>query len=259
MGLPACGARRRDATVPAPRRRRGRAAMDLCQAALLFALIAATSPATAQLAGNLSLASEARLRGRPVSDHRPVAELELVHDGAGGFYLGGSAALVASPDAGLRPFAFKQYAGFARRLSSGTTIDLGLVHNGYTEYSDVPGGGSYTEAYVGIIGRNLSGRLFLSPAYFRKRHPTLYMEMDGHLDLTRNSLVFVHAGRLIYLREGGAMEGQGSATDWRLGLRRRIGAVTLEAAWHGYAQDMRRYGSYRRTGDALVIALLLAL
>lgn len=248
-------------TVPAPRPWRRKAATKRrCAALLLCALTAATlhaAPATAQLGGSVSLVSQARLRGQPISDHRPVAELELVHDSASGFYFGGSAALVADRDAGLQPFAFKQYAGFAHRLSPGATLDLGLVHNDYTEYSGIPGGGSYTEAYVGIIGRNLSGRLFVSPSYFRKDQSTLYMEVDGHLDLARNWLLFGHVGRLTYLDDDHFDGSQGSAMDWRLGLRRRMGAVDLEAAWTGYAEDKRPYGSYRRADGALVIGLSL--
>jgi uncharacterized protein (TIGR02001 family) len=196
------------------------------------------APAAAQLGGSVSLFSQARLRGQPISDHRPVAELELVHDSASGFYLGGSAALVADRTNGLQPFAFKQYAGFAHRLSPGATLDLGVVHNGYTEYSGIIGGGSYTEAYIGIIGRNLSGRVFISPGYFRKDQATLYMEVDGHLDLARNWVIVSHLGRLTYLNDDRPAGSPGGVTDWRLGLRRHMGSVDLEAAWTGYADLM---------------------
>ena len=254
MRSPACSARRRNAAAPVPHPWRRRAATDLLRAVLLLLLIAAT-PAAAQLGGALTFASEARLRGQPISDHRPVAEVELVHDSRSGFYLGGSAAFVASVDAGLQPLAFKQYAGFAQRLPSGATLDIGLLHSGYTEYSDIAYGGSYTEAYVGLIDRNLSARLSFSPAYFRKDQPTLYLEVDGHLELTRNWLLFAHAGRLSYFNERGSAARGGSVTDWRLGLRRHIGAVDLEAAWTAYVQDRRRYGSSRRIEDSLVVAL----
>jgi uncharacterized protein (TIGR02001 family) len=237
-------------------------ANDGVRAALLICTLAAATlpatPAAAQLGGSVSLSSQLQLRGQPISDHRPVAELEIVHDSASGFYLGGSAALVASRDAGLQPFAFKQYAGFARRLSPAVAIDLGVVHNGYTEYSSISGDGSYTEAYVGVTGRNLSGHIYLSPGYFRKDEPTLYMEIDGHADVARNLQLFAHAGRLAYLNDHRSAGDRGTTTDWRIGLRRHIGPVDLEAAWTGYVEDARTYERNRRRDGALVISLAFA-
>jgi uncharacterized protein (TIGR02001 family) len=225
-------------------------------AALLSKVLAAVT-AAAQLGGSLTFSSQARLRGQPISDHRPVAELELLHDDASGFYIGGSAALVATRDEGLHALSFKQYAGFARRLSSATAIDVGIVHNGYTEYSGIAGGGSYTEAYVGIAGRHLSGRLFLSRDYFRKDGPTLYAEVNGNLDLARNWSLFAHAGWLARLRNHPDSR-SGDATDWRIGVRRHLGPVDLEAACTGYVEDQAPDG--RRDGEegAVVIAVAFA-
>lgn len=262
MHSPLCKARCRDAMTTARLPSRRETAHDGVRAALLICTLAAAAlpatPAAAQLGGSLSLSSQSRLRGQPISDHRPVAELELVHDSASGFYLGGSAALVASRDAGLQPFAFRQYAGFARRLSPAVAIDLGVVHNGYTEYSGVPGGGSYTEAYVGITGRNLSGHIYLSPGYFHKNEMTLYMEIDGHVDIAPNLQLFAHAGCLAYLSDHRSAGDRGTATDWRIGLRRHIGPVDLEAAWTGYLEDARTYERDRRSDGALVISLAFA-
>jgi uncharacterized protein (TIGR02001 family) len=219
--------------------------------------VLATGPAAAQLGGSLTLSSQVRLRGQQISGHRPVAELELFHDGARGFYIGGSAAVVATRDEGLRTLSFRQYAGFAQRLSSATAIDVGIVHNGYTEYSAITGGGSYTEAYVGITGRHLSARLFLSPGYFRKDEPTLYAELNGNIDLAPDWSLFAHAGRLTRLRSH--QDGRdGDATDWRIGARRHLGPVDLDAAWTGYVVDRVRYGGRDGQDGALVIALAFA-
>lgn len=190
-----------------------------------------------------------------------MAELELVHDESSGFYIGGSAALVATRDEGIKPLSFRQYAGFARRLSSATALDVGIVHSGYTDYSGIADGGSYTEAYIGLTGRHVSGRLFLSPGYFRKDAPTLYAELDGNLDLARNWSLFAHAGRLTHLKnqpDYRTAYGGGDATDWRVGLRRRLGAVDFDAAWTGYAQDRSVGGPRHRKDGALLIALAFA-
>lgn len=214
-------------------------------------------PAAAQWGGSITLSSQARLRGRPVSDHQPVVELELVHDDPRGFYLGGTASLVASRDSGLQPLAFTQYAGFAQRLSRDMVIDMGVVHRGYTEYSGIGGGGSYSEAYVGLIGPHLSGRLSLSPGYFRRDRPTLYAELEGHVDIARNGSLFAHAGLLTPLKDQ-PDHYQGSVVDWRIGARRRFGRIDVEAAWTGYVEGKGYYDRPDRKDGALVVAIAFA-
>ena len=223
----------------------------LCLAAL------SPQPAAAQWGGSLTIASQARLRGRPISDHHPVAELEIVRDSRSGFYIGGSAAIVVTDDDGMRPLAFRQYAGIVRPLSSALSIDLGVTHSGYTEYSGVAGGGSYSEAYIGLIGRNLSGRLSLSPGYFHHDDPTVTLEVDGHLDLGPKRSLFAHLGRLTHLRDRPARL-QNSSIDWRLGVRQSVGPVDLAAAWTGYVQDSDDYSTAHRHGGALLLSAALA-
>lgn len=229
-----------------------RAALPLC---LLLAATIPLRPAAAQLGGSVTLSSEARLRGRPVSEHRPVAELQLSHDSASGFYLGGSAASATTRGSGVEPLSFSGYAGIVRRVSSSAAIDLGLVHNSYTEYSSIHGGGSYSEAYAGVTGRHLSVRLFFSPGYFRRDNPTLYAEVNGNVDLGRDWTLLVHAGRLTHLREH---PDRGQASDWRISVRHQIGRATLDAAWTGYAEGERTYGASGRHGNAMVTALSVA-
>lgn len=226
----------------------------------LCILLATTIPlhsAAAQLSGSITLSSEARLRGRAVSEHRPVAELQLLHDSVSGLYLGGSAGLVATHDAGLQPLSFTGYAGLVRRISPSAALDVGFVHSGYTEYSAISGGGSYSEAYVGMTSRHLSARLFLSPAYFRRNEPTLYAEVNGKVDLSRDWTLSAHVGRLTYLRDH-PYRSHGAASDWRIGVRRQVGRVSLDAAWTGYIERKRSYDAPGRNGNAMVAALSLA-
>lgn len=225
-------------------------------ACILLAIGLPVPPAAAQWAGTLTLSSQARLRGRPVSDHQPAAGLELVHDDPRGFYLGGAASLVASRDSGLQPLSFTQYAGFARRLPHDLTMDMGVVHSGYTEYSGI-GGGSYTEAYAGLTGPHLSGRLSLSPGYFGRDRPTLYAELEGHAGIGRNGSLFAHAGLLAPLKNQPGYV-QSSVIDWRIGARRRFGRVDVDAAWTGYTEGKGHYGRRGRGGGGLAIAIAFA-
>ncbi|WP_242127984.1 TorF family putative porin [Sphingobium sp. Sx8-8] len=226
--------------------------------ALLLATPLLVSPAAAQLGGSLTLSSQARLRGQAISDHRPTFELDLVQDSSEGLYLGAAGAVVATRDDGLKPLSFRAYAGFAQQLSAATTIDVGLVHSRYGRYSGISGGRSYTEAYLGIAGRNISGRLFLSPAYFQGDEPTLYMEVNGNLDLGRYWALIGHGGRLVYLKNPSGGHAP-DATDWQIGLRRRLGRFDLEAAWTGHAADRPGYDGKYGAKTALVIALTFTL
>jgi len=221
---------------------------------LFLVLGLSARPASAQWGGIVTLSSQATLRGRPISDHRPVAELELVHDDPAGFYIGGSAAVVARRHSGLQLFAFGQYAGFARRLRQDTVVDIGIVHSGYTGYSSIRGGGSYTEVYAGILSRHLAGRIFLSPGYFRKDAPTVYVEAEGNADLSGKASLYAHAGVLMHLRDSSA--GAETAFDWRMGIKRRFGAVSLDAAWTGYAAQRGEYDA-QSSSNALILDLAL--
>jgi len=210
--------------------------------------------ARAQLGVSLSLQSEARFRGQGVSDGRPVAGAELVYDLPGGFYVGGSASAVASRHDGPKPHAFREYLGLTRPVRKDVMLDIGVVHSGYTRYSGFEG--SYTEAYVGLVGRRLSTHVFLSPGYFHKDVETIYVEVDGNVSLTRDWLVFGHTGVLAPLG-GGPQE---VTADWRVGVRRRVGRVDITAAWAGNAQAERSYSGRDQSGDsALVFGITVGL
>ncbi len=94
------------------------------RAILACILLTTGSPAIAQWSGSVTLASQARLRGRPISDHWPVAELELVHDDRRGFYVGGPASVVVGTKPSIQPLSLTQYADFARSLPRGLAIDM---------------------------------------------------------------------------------------------------------------------------------------
>ncbi|WP_179041501.1 TorF family putative porin [Sphingobium lactosutens] len=244
--------------APAPSLRPAATRLVGCAARLvaMLAMGVTSVPAIAQFAGSLSVSSRALFRGRDVSDHRPAIEMELVHDGTGGFYLGGSVAAVATQDEGLKPLSVKVYAGFARQLPSGRVIDVGAVHGEYSDYSGIHGRGSYSEVHVGLVGGNVSGRIYFSPAYFRADAPTLYMEVEGHLPLAKDWSLLGHAGMLTHLRDQPDGGGR-TVPDWRIGVRRRLGPVDLDIAWSGYREGGSRHHAYGdRKGSALAVAMI---
>lgn len=81
----------------------------------------------------------------------------------------------------------------------------------------------HTEAYVDLIGWHLSGRLSLSPAYFRRDRPTLYVKMEGHIDIGRDGSLFAHGGLPAPL-------GASAGDYWCVGARQRFGQIDLAAA-----------------------------
>ena len=55
-----------------------------------------------------------------------------------------------------QPLRSIQYVGYARRLKSGVSLDLGVSHWISSHYDTGGYGRDFTEAYVGIVGRRLS-------------------------------------------------------------------------------------------------------
>lgn len=207
--------------------------------------------AAAQARVSAELASEARFRGRAVSDNQPVAGLDLAYDAASGVYAGIAGDLAATSHHGLQPLTLREYAGWARRLAAGPTIDLGLTHAAYTEYYGGRGATQYSEVYAGVSARRLTARLSYSPSYFGSHVRTLYGEVDSAAQPARNWRLSAHAG--VLTRLGGQSPPPGvrpTQYDWRLGLATAVRSFQVELAWSGAGPDAV-YGS--RSG--LVLAL----
>src|SRR5689334_7463454 len=92
--------------------------------ATLFLLLAA--PAHAQLSFSGSVSSDDRFRGDSTSGNRPVATFSIAYDDLRGPYAGISFTAVARE--GIEPLRSIQYVGFAKRLKSGVSLDMGASH-----------------------------------------------------------------------------------------------------------------------------------
>lgn len=207
--------------------------------------------AAAQVRVSAELATDARYRGRSVSENQPVGGLDIAYDTASGLYAGAAGQMVATAQDGLQPLTLREYLGFARRLDAGPTVDLGLTHAAYSEYYGGQGATQYNEAYVGLTLRRLTARLSYSPSYFGNHVRTLYGEVDSSVQPARLWRLNVHAGLLS--RVGGAPPPQSrrpTQYDWRIGLARAIRSFQVELAWSGAGPDAA-YG----TRSGLVLAL----
>jgi uncharacterized protein (TIGR02001 family) len=230
------------------------------QSILFAAALPFASPAAAQVGTSISIFSDDRFRGYSVSGGRPVGIFDVSYDAPNGFYAALSGSAVATRDDGLQPLGLQLNGGYAKRLSSGLTVDLGIVHSNYSRYSSRNADKSYTEVYAGLAGKILASRISLSPDYLKPGAWTVYGEVDANVPAGKKLRVTGHVGLLAPLdRRGYSGDTLRPELDWRLGLARDLGPVTLSVAWTGISRnrDLDQERSYGR--QALIFGITYAL
>jgi uncharacterized protein (TIGR02001 family) len=160
-----------------------------------------------------------------------VAIFDLSYDHSSGVYAGLSASAVASAHEGPEPLSLQENIGYARQLSSGVTLDLGVMNSNYTRYASSGQAASYAEVYAGVITKAFSTRLSYSPNYLRGGASTFYGEVEKVVQPAPNWRLTAHVGVLAHVGAPGPTYSQHVQYDWRLGLARELGPVTLQAAW----------------------------
>ena len=175
----------------------------------------------AQVAVEVGVQSDYRYRGFSLTDRYPVATVAVSYDDPSGAYLGGN--LVGTFDDGEPELvAVQGTVGYATRLTSELSIDAGVSHTEYGSYvlgRDV----NYTELYIGLASRNVTARVRYSPDYYRNDWETLYVELDGGLEVAPDWSVSGHVGQLTYLGDIGPYLVRHNY-DWRVGGSRKLGA-----------------------------------
>lgn len=237
-------------------RRTTRAISPLAACALCLACLGG-SPARAQVNAAVSLFNDLRLRGYSLSDGRPVGILDLSYDAPTGLYGAVSGSIVSSRDEGLKPLGVIVNGGYATRIGPRTSLDLGITHSSYSKYSDRAASLSYTDVYAGISGKLVSARLNLSPDYVKGG--SAYGELNGNWPLGRNFSLTAHAGLVVPFRKVHPGYSYSEDVDWRLGVARIIGPVSIQAAWSAVHPG---HGAYRDRGhkrDALIVGLTYSL
>jgi uncharacterized protein (TIGR02001 family) len=139
------------------------------------------SPANAQLAANITVATTNIFRGESTSGDDAAASLEISYDHASGLF--GGASITATAGEGGADFnTSTQYAGYALRLGE-NAIELGVIHRDYDARSvfDEAYSPHYVEGFVGISRRSFRLRFYMSPDYLRDGRTTYYGELDGRL------------------------------------------------------------------------------
>jgi uncharacterized protein (TIGR02001 family) len=248
-------------TAPALRaarlhRARGEAIATLC--ATLPALAAGMGgglgamPAAAAVGASVALVNDDVFRGRSLSAGRPVGTLDLSYDDASGAYAGASVAGVAARHEGARLFAVQEYAGYARRLNPGLTLDLGVINSNYTSYASGGRSTGYTELYAGLGTNHLSGRIGASPDYFRGGAYTLYGELNGSIGRAAGWHLIVHGGLLRWLNDRKPRGSPVTHYDWQVGIARRFGRFGAHFGWAAGGPNEDFYAGRARGHGAIV-------
>lgn len=238
--------------------RQARRAINSRTLVFLFAIMALhASPSAAQTNTTVSLFSDLRFRGYSLSDGRPVGILDLSYDARSGLYGAISGSVASTRDEGLKPLGLIVNGGFARQVSPRLSLDVGVTHSAYSRYSDRGAKLSYTEAYAGISGKLVSARVSVSPDYVRGG--SLYGEVNGNWPLAKRLSLTAHAGIILPFRTGEPEYGYSHDVDWKLGVAKVLGPLSLTAAWTGVrgGRDAYRLRGHKR--DALVIGLSYSL
>jgi uncharacterized protein (TIGR02001 family) len=211
-----------------------------------------TAPAHAATGATVSVFNDLRFRGFSLSEGRPVGVFDFAYDDPSGFYAEGAATGVLRRGGNPAPLGLQLTAGYAKTLASGTTVDFGITHSGYSHYSHAQHGQSYTEVYAGVARGGLSSRIFLSPHYFESGRWTAYGELNGSFSPAAKWSLDGHVGMLVTFKRP-ASERYAADFDWRVGVSREVGRLSLHAAWSDGAPGHDRYGGKAHSRSAVVV------
>lgn len=222
--------------------------------AVLLLLAALWSPAAqAQWSGSVAAVSDYRYRGVDYSAGRAAAQASIAYDAEDGYYAGAFVSNVGFRYGGQARAEFRTYAGQARRLASGTSLDAGVSSVAMSG----AGALNYREIYLGLAAERLSGRVSYSPDYLGLRKRTLYLEVRHGLALGARLELVGHLGYL-----GSLPDAAGDAAirrvDGHIGLATSVAGWQCQLAWDGLRSLRRepatRYGGPRRSMLVLGVA-----
>jgi uncharacterized protein (TIGR02001 family) len=208
----------------------------------------------AEVEGTATLASDDRYRGRSVSQGRPTAGLDLTFNADSGLYAGAALNVVAARHEGLRVLSVQEYAGFAKPLPAGPSLDFGVTHTDYSEYYSGQSPTHYSELFAGVITSRFASHLYFSPNYFGSGAHTLYGEVDTAVRPARNLRLSLHGGLLSYLsyRPLGRRPVQ---YDGRVGLTTTVRGFEVEVAGTVAGPDPDLYGREPHGRAGVLVAL----
>ena len=169
--------------------------------AIVATLIAQS--AHAQLSTTIAVDSDYRYRGVSLSNSNPSARLTVNYEGADRWYAGASATRARLTEHDTYP-QLTAYAGWLAGAIDRTSVELGIVGSHFVGSS----GYDFFEGYVGLLAREWSGRVYLSPDYYGRGIATAYVELNAHVPLDERARVFAHVGALAPLQSAAGDAGK---------------------------------------------------
>lgn len=209
----------------------------------LACLCALAPPARAQadmdISGSVALQSEYRYRGQNPGRGNAVPQLTVNVDGVAGWYLGGFVSAMTIGDA--EGYKLQGYAGYARRLQSGGSWEVGCSRITYTQSHP----NDFSECYAGLSFERGSTRIYYSPKYLGSPVKTVYGEVSAFYPVHPRFNLIAHVG-VLYNLSGGYWPGTptSSRVDARLGVGIPFGNWTVQIAREYVQDDGRRYVWY---------------
>ena len=172
---------------------------------LMSAIVAVliTQSVHAQLSTTVGVDSDYRYRGVSLSKSNPSARLTVNFEGNDRWYAGGSATRAALTDHDTYP-QLTAYGGWFAGTIDRTTVELGVVGSHFVGSS----GYDFFEGYVGLLAREWSARVYLSPDYYGRGIATAYVELNAHVPLDERARVFAHVGALAPLQSAAGDAGK---------------------------------------------------
>lgn len=213
-----------------------------------------SSPAEAQIAASVTVSSDVRFRGRSLTDGDPAVTGDLAYDDPSGIYVAANATAAFS-GTGTELVNVQENFGFAHRLGSGPTVDLGVVRSDYTEAYGGRGKAHYTEVYAGLRTNRLAAYLRYSPDYFRPGVVTLYGEIEAVIEPAQHWRLNAHAGALVQLAGARPAGDSRVGYDWKIGLAPEAGAFEFQLALSGGGPDPDYRGGRPRNRTAVTASL----
>jgi hypothetical protein len=201
-------------------------------AAAAVALLAASFPARAQIAGSVSLVSDYRLRAASLSDRKPAASLTLSDDLTNGVYFGATVVAGQTHDSDdIQILGHIEYLGYAHAMPNGLTWEVGADNVDFNLYPEPNFHLSYTEAYAGLSNGTISSRLYLSPNYLQAGLTTAYLEVNGVARPTDDWRLTAHVGLFKPLGGNARTPVRKDRMDVRFEAIRRIGPTEVNVGW----------------------------
>ena len=205
-----------------------------CGLAPAIVLLLVAPAAHGQLTATIGVDSDYRYRGVSLSNSNPSPRLTVNFEGAERWYAGASATRARLTEHDTYP-QLTAYAGWLAAAFDRTSVEIGIVGSHFVGSA----GYDFVEGYVGLLAREWSARVYLSPDYYGRNVVTAYVELNAHVPLDERARVFAHVGVLAPLQSmaGDAGKARGDVS---------VGAGVVVRGWdlHVAAIAASRGGPY---------------